>query len=993
MFDLITKMFDTSDFPARWNCGNWSTAHGLTHIVADVFTFLAYFAVPLVTIYFVRQRSNLKFPPIFYVFLAMIFLTCGTGHLMEAIIFWWPIYPLAGLNKVATAIVSCIGVVVLARILPFALELKSGQEFQRVLTEREQVLELNKKLERTNEELRRFRDELELRVEQRTRELAVRSGELEVTNRQLQEMGKAERLAKETAEAATRRIGAVLDTAVDAIITIDERGLIESINPATERLFGYSAPELLGQNVNVLMPPPYRDEHDSYLQNYLTTGNKRIIGFGREVTGLRKGGVIFPLELSVSEVILPDRRLFTGFVRDISERKRSEEALHRAKEAAEAANRAKSPFLANMSHEIRTPMNGVLGMTRLTLETELSSLQREYIELAHHSAESLLDIINDILDFSKIEAGKFTLDIVSFSLNDWIQNVLKEIAIRAHAKNLELNADIDPDVPDALLGDPGRLRQVLVKLLGNAVKFTEQGEIELAVRKSAQTGDEIWLEFSVRDTGIGIVPGKLDHMFEPFEQADTSITRKYGGTGLGLTISSRLVSLMGGTLEAQSEVGVGSTFHFRARFHVSDKPAQHRQIGAPAEFFNLNVLVVDDNATNRHILHDTLIHWRMRPTCVASGAEALAAMRDAAAKGSPFALILLDAMMPGMDGFTVAEALRANRAFDSVTIMMLSSAGRTEDVAHCREAGINSYLTKPVSTSKLFNAIIDALDRSHGAQEIAPKGVGALSPPISAMTSAKGSGLRILLAEDNLINQKVMLGALQSVGHQVTIVNNGKEALAILDQQPFDLVLMDLQMPEMDGLQATAAIREMETISERHLPIIALTAHALKEDRARCLAAGMDDYLAKPIQIDELRMIIQSLIPHAYENVQESSPPQSAAATAINRQALLARVGGNAKSLVEILEIVPGQLTNLLKEVEDAIEKRDARRIQLAAHTIKGALGNLSATDGYQAAFRLEDLAKENCLEYVDQAFGELKSQLALILTEVAKTYQELKNS
>jgi CheY-like chemotaxis protein len=439
-----------------------------------------------------------------------------------------------------------------------------------------------------------------------------------------------------------------------------------------------------------------------------------------------------------------------------------------------------------------------------------------------------------------------------------------------------------------------------------------------------------------------------------------------------------------------SQAGVGSTFHFRARFHVSDRPAEHRPIGAPAEFRNMNVLVVDDNATNRRILHDTLIHWQMRPHCVATGADAIQAMHEAAQRRMPFALILLDAMMPEIDGFAVAAALRANPAFDGTTIMMLSSAARAEDTARCRAVGIQAYLTKPVTSSKLFNAIVDAFDRSYSRL-----GSGGVRVPASSPTSETAApasrGWRILLAEDNLINQKVMLAALQNVGHRVAVVGNGKEVLAMLEQQAFDLVLMDLQMPEMDGLQATHAIRAREKTSGRHLPIIALTAHAMKDDRARCLAGGMDDFLTKPVQIDQLRLIIEDLMVPSQNKAPPLPPP--AAAVTLDCQTLLARVGGNAPALVEILDLVPGEVTKLLEELQDAVAKRDARLMQRAAHTLKGTFSSLSAANGREAAAQLESLAHNNELEHVDEAFRELQRQIAAILDAVEKVRQELLKS
>jgi signal transduction histidine kinase/DNA-binding response OmpR family regulator len=681
-------------------------------------------------------------------------------------------------------------------------------------------------------------------------------------------------------------------------------------------------------------------------------------------------------------------------------RKRTEEALVRSELQAQAANRAKSEFLAHMSHEIRTPMNGVLGMTRLALSTELTPRQREYLDMAHRSAESLLDILNDILDFSKIEAGKLTLDAIPFSVQEWVENVVKDMAIRAHAKNLELTCEVGADVPDALVGDPGRLRQVLLNLVSNAIKFTDKGEVDLTVQRLSRTNGEVELQFSVRDTGIGIPPDVLGWIFEPFEQADTCITRTHGGTGLGLTISARLVSMMGGSLKVESALGVGSTFQFRARFSLSDQPLQRRGTQSLPELRGLRVLVVDDNATNRRILHDMLTHWDMRPYCVASGPEALRAMHEAAVEGTPFPLVLLDAMMPEMDGFAVAEELRRNRVYDGVTIMMLSSADEQADIVRCRSIGIQSYLTKPALSSVLFNAIVGVREKFHGAiSSGAPAGPhlparqllqpsGDITPEV-AMPATTGR-LRILLAEDNLINQKVTVGMLEVGGHQIDVVNNGKEAIAALEKQRYDVILMDVQMPEMDGFQTTAAIREGETGTGRHTPIIALTARALKGDQERCLAAGMDGYVSKPVQPEELLGAIGNCISVPTDAADKVPPGRSDDEIPLDHAALLARVGGNVTLLTEILQLCPGEFARLMDELESSVSQKDALRIRSAAHTLKGTLGSLCAAQAYEAALRLEDMGRKGDLDRVDEAFRLVQERVQRVKLAVAKVHSEL---
>ena len=774
------------------------------------------------------------------------------------------------------------------------------------------------------------------------------------------------------------KLRTLYESSSDAVMLLDESGFIDC-NPAALSMFGCAThEEFCTQTPSSISPsrqpggPDNPEGIDSASLSAMHIGIAREIGSHR-FEWLHKrmdDGSTFDADVLLNAFELEGKQYLQATVRDITERKQIEATILQAKTAAEQASQIKSDFLSNMSHEIRTPMNGIIGMTELALDTELNAEQREYLSLVKSSADSLLHIINDILDFSKIESGKMSIELIDFSLEQLMRDTMKSLAVRAHQKDLELLLHVAPDAPRRLVGDPGRLRQVIVNLVGNAIKFTEQGEVEVEVQMfPSKSPGHAAMRFSVRDTGIGIPREKFKSIFESFSQADSSTTRRFGGTGLGLTISAQLIELMGSHIELDSVVGEGSVFHFTLDMEVvsADPAEEYQQTGRIA---GMPVLVADDNATNRRLLEEMLRNWKLVPTVVADGVLALVELERAAQAGKPYPLALLDVQMPGMDGFELAERIRLHPEYAGATVMMLTSEGQRGHAARCKELGVASYLMKPVSQSELLDSIMTALG-------IPQQQSNTLITKHSLRESRRK--LHLLLAEDNKVNQTLAIRLLEKLGHSVTLANNGIEALQRWQSGThFDAILMDVDMPEMNGYEATEHIRQQEAQSGGHIRIVAMTAHAMQGAREECLAHGMDGYLTKPIDTELLWRELDELA-QSTEGKETVIAPKKKLAVA-NFAKARELMDDSRELFEEIVSLFKTDAPPHLQAVHDGLASGDANAVKHGAHAIKGMVSIFAAERTMAAAQQVESNAGvEGCEQFVpelDEALQELQAAI-----------------
>jgi two-component system, sensor histidine kinase and response regulator len=781
--------------------------------------------------------------------------------------------------------------------------------------------------------------------------------------------------AEDALRESNARIRAITDSAQDGIMMIDHNGFITYWNPSSERLLGYTADEAIGQNLHAFIAPSrYRSMYEAAFPAFQQTGLGNAIGKTNDMNALNKDGTEIPVQISLSAVKISGGWNAIGIIRDITQQKNAEADLVKAKEIAETATRTKSEFLANMSHEIRTPMNAVIGFSRLMAKTDMTYKQHDYIRKIDSSANALLGIINDILDFSKIEAGKLEIESVNFQLDDVVNNIVEMVAVKAAEKNIELLSNVQSDVPRALVGDPLRLGQILVNLASNAVKFTDKGHILIKAELLCKDLDVCRIRFSVTDTGIGMSREQVDRLFTAFTQADTSITRKYGGTGLGLTISKRLAEMMDGEIYAESKLGGGSTFSYIASFKRQAEITENRAREIES-LRKLKVLIVDDNEIARSILKDYLFALGIHAAEADTGQAAIEAVKRES-YGIPYDLVLMDLRMPGMDGLEAARKITADKDIARIPqIIIVSAFGREEVIKQAEDMGIETFLMKPVNPHLLKDTLLHIFDR-----DVAVDLHTALK--FSAKEASTGEdGILVLLAEDNILNQEVATAILRSAGMTVDIANNGKEAVAAVANKLYDIVLMDIQMPLMGGYEATKLIRTNARYKD--LPIIAMTANAMQGAREECLAAGMNDYISKPIDPDALFLVIRKWFRPGDRTIKnttrlENKPNENGvpfslkAIPGVDIEAGLKRLNGNRVLYKKLLLDFSGMYSSSRSNIWGYLEQSDTSSAQRLIHTIKGVAGNISAYEIQNIAAQLEKAIAGNIAREADHLLIDL---------------------
>lgn len=785
-----------------------------------------------------------------------------------------------------------------------------------------------------------------------------------------EERRRAEKTSRESAE----RTRAVIDNVIDGIILMDATGAIVEFNPAAERIYGYAAQEVIGRTIHALKPSgdtSYDRMIEACIKLRDAPQNSSVV---RELVGLRKTGEQFELELSVRPTPLGGQVMFTAVVRDITEQKRAQQALIDASEAAAAANRAKSEFLANMSHEIRTPMNGVLGMTELLIDTSLDRVQRDYADTIRDSAKSLLTVVNDILDYSKVEAGKLELEKIDMDLRDVMEDVARLVAMQAHTKKLEVIVQVDTALPDMVIGDPGRIRQVLLNLGSNAVKFTQHGEVALSLQVISSSERELKVRCTVRDTGMGISSQRLDMLFKPFSQGDSSMTRRFGGTGLGLSIVRSLVELMGGEVGVESTVGRGSTFWFTARFelHAQANAMLQQKTVLRSVAAGQRVLIVDDNQTNRRVLMAQVQRCGLKPSEAASAGEALNLIEAAHKSGQPFAVALIDQQMPGFDGAKLGATLSTQPHFKTLRLVLLTSMGRRGDARRFSELGFSGYLLKPVTQRDLMDCLLLLLNGQ--SDENANAGAPMITRhQLRALRAREQRTL--LLVDDNPVNQKVGRALLERLSYRVDIASNGLEALQAWEKNRYDAILMDCQMPEMDGYQTTREIRKREA-GKRHVPIIAVTAHAMAGAAEECLAAGMDAYQSKPLD----HYLLEQCLNKFFDERTLAEPTKPApvnAAAPVDWSRIDEVSGGDLDFAVELVGAFSASSQQSVQLIEKGLAGNNLTAVQTAAHSLKGAAGSVGATLSHTLAAKLEQAAKNSNASEAALIFETLRLEVA----------------